>query len=386
MDGRRRYDAVIVGGGPGGSTCARFLVDAGLRVAIVDAAEFPRVKLCAGWLSEPVWDALAIAPSEYPHGLWRWNRCHVRFDGASHTVDVRGYFIRRVQFDDYLLHRSGADLFDGHRVSSIARDGDDWIVDDAFAAPYLIGAGGTHCPVARALFPTKTESPVGVQELEFPCPADDVAATRVGDDGEPELLLHDDLRGYSWNVPKTDWLNVGAGTFSPRDVRRAWRETVAFFRGSGHLPDGAIDALDAARGHSYYLFDAHRLADAHRDGAFLVGDALGLAHPLTAEGILPAIVSGRACAEAIAAGAPASYPARLREHPLFCDYSLLRRVRDLRGALPDRVRAPRLRLPGSKAMARPARRAIATGFAWMFAGKSIPAGRAVERALRRWRT
>ena len=46
-----RYDAIIVGGGPAGSTCARFLVRGGARVAIVDRAEFPRVKLCGGWLS-----------------------------------------------------------------------------------------------------------------------------------------------------------------------------------------------------------------------------------------------------------------------------------------------------------------------------------------------
>ena len=44
---------------------------------------------------------------------------------------------------------------------------------------------------------------------------------RIGADGEPELLLHDDLRGYSWIVPKTDWLNVGCGTVDPTEVRAA---------------------------------------------------------------------------------------------------------------------------------------------------------------------
>ena len=56
------YDAIVVGGGPAGSTCARVLVRAGARVAIIDRATFPRVKLCAGWLSPPFWDVIERTP------------------------------------------------------------------------------------------------------------------------------------------------------------------------------------------------------------------------------------------------------------------------------------------------------------------------------------
>jgi flavin-dependent dehydrogenase len=48
------YDAVIVGGGPAGSTCARQLVSAGWKTLVVDKAQFPRVKLCAGWITPRV--------------------------------------------------------------------------------------------------------------------------------------------------------------------------------------------------------------------------------------------------------------------------------------------------------------------------------------------
>ena len=60
-----RFDAIIVGGGPAGSACARVLVRAGLRVAVVDRRRFPRVKLCAGWISAPVWDVLELSRREY---------------------------------------------------------------------------------------------------------------------------------------------------------------------------------------------------------------------------------------------------------------------------------------------------------------------------------
>src|ERR1039458_836005 len=71
------------------------------------------------------------------------------------------------------------------------------------------------------------------------------------------------------------------------------------------------------KGYSYYLYHPQHLRGAARvdadgkGGVYLVGDSLGLAHPITAEGILPATVSGRLLAEAIFAGAPASYRARL---------------------------------------------------------------------------
>ena len=65
----------------------------------------------------------------------------------------------------------------------------------------------------------------------------------------------------------------------------------------------------------------------------LCGDSLGLAQPLTAEGILPAVLSGRLAAEAILAGAPESYPARLAAHPVLEDYRRVFRLREAAAAL-----------------------------------------------------
>jgi hypothetical protein len=87
------------------------------------------------------------------------------------------------------------------------------------------------------------------------------------------------------------------------------------------------------KGHTYYLYDpAHLTGAAHAEATgqrslTLCGDSLGLAHPLTAEGILPAVISGRLAAEAILAGDPASYPARLAAHPVLEDYRRVFRLR-----------------------------------------------------------
>jgi menaquinone-9 beta-reductase len=44
-------DALIVGGGPAGSTCAWQLRQAGLDVVVIDKTRFPRDKVCAGWIT-----------------------------------------------------------------------------------------------------------------------------------------------------------------------------------------------------------------------------------------------------------------------------------------------------------------------------------------------
>jgi flavin-dependent dehydrogenase len=369
-------DVVIVGGGPAGSACARVLVRGGLDVVVLDRKRFPRVKLCAGWLSAPVWDVLELAPREYPAGLWPWHRCHVQYGGRRHTIAASGHFIRRAELDHFLLRRSGATVVEEHAASTIARVDGGWLIDDRYRARYVVGAGGTGCPVARRLFARKADRPVAVQELELQGDADDIARARVGEDGEPELLLHDDLGGYSWNVPKGGWLNVGTGTAEPRAVLGSWAAARAFFLDSGHVPASAGQRLEHMEGHSYHLFEPGHLGDCHRDGAFLVGDALGLAHPLTAEGILPAVLSGRVCAEAILAGAPASYRARLEAHPVMQDYALARELLRLGIALRDRVGRVTARLPRREHRPTPRLdRAVARGFAWMFSGRPIPGGR-----------
>ena len=375
------FDVAIIGGGPAGSTCARALVLGGARVVLLDRAPFPRVKLCAGWLSPAIWDVLQLAPREYPRGLWEWRVCHVHYQGADHAIPGQGWFIRRFEFDDYLLRRSGAELRLDVHVKQLERDADGrWTIalpdGGAIRARYVVGAGGTHCPVARMLAPERPRRAVGVQELELPADPAAVARTRLGRDGEPELLLFDGASGYGWNVPKSDWLNVGCGTLDAGAVRGAWRVTHDHLRAAGHLPPEAETALEHIKGHSYFLYDPAHLGAASRDGALLVGDALGLAHPITAEGILPAAVSGRVAAEAILAGDPDGYAARLARHEVIADYRRVHRLVAAASKLKRRAAARPAGLPS-----RAGRYAVARGFGWLFSGAKLPAPRLLDRAL-----
>lgn len=64
-------EVIIIGGGPTGSTCAWMLKQSGVDAIILDKAEFPRHKLCAGWITPKVLRRLQLDASAYPHSLTR---------------------------------------------------------------------------------------------------------------------------------------------------------------------------------------------------------------------------------------------------------------------------------------------------------------------------
>lgn len=371
------YDALIVGGGPAGSTCASILVRCGMDTLLLDRANFPRVKLCAGWFSEPIWDILEISPKEYTRGLWEWNKAHINFRGRKYTKKSHGYFVRRYEFDDFLLKRSNVQTIEGHSVRQIERDSEGyWVIDNQFRARYLIGAGGSHCPVARSLFPKPENLQCGTQEREFKGDLEEIVACRSGEDGEPEILMHDDMKGYSWNVPKGHWLNVGTGTKVAREVLPAWHKARAFFEGngtSGTIPIASRPMLDKMKGHGYIGFNTDHLKSCQANNVFLIGDALGLAQPMTGEGILPAVLSGKLCATAIADGVPEAYAKKLRTHPIISDYRIMHAIQTKTKKI-SKERGLEI-----KVKSRLLNKLIVTVFAYLFSGKRIPGSRIIAK-------
>jgi flavin-dependent dehydrogenase len=189
-----------------------------------------------------------------------------------------------------------------------------WVVDDRIAAPVLVGAGGHFCPVARHLNPGRDEGPVVVaREVEFRMSAEQ--ARRCPVRGElPELFFCTDRRGYGWCVRKEDYLNVGFGRLGGADFNEQARRAVEQFVTSGRVPD---DVPDRWVGHAYRVY-ARPQRTCVSDGVLLAGDAAGLAHPVSGEGILRAVESGRLAARAVLeargdyrAGTLASYPRAL---------------------------------------------------------------------------
>jgi flavin-dependent dehydrogenase len=323
-----RADVLIVGGGPAGSACATALAREGRDVLVLDACAFPRDKPCAGWITPEVVSALRLDLGEYGRGhtLQPISRFRIGRIGGG-AVDVGydapvSYGIRRCEFDTLLLRRSGARVRTGERVMEIRRQRGEWVVNERFAAPVLVGAGGHFCPVSRHLNGAGGEAPLVVaREVEYPLEGEGAARCPV-DPERPELYFCGDFEGYGWCVRKGRYLNVGLGRRDSRDLRRHTREFVEGLVREGRL---ASPPEEGWRGHAYRL-RAGRPPRLVGDGVLLAGDAAGLAYGASGEGILPAVVSGQLAAETVLAAGDDTSAARLAGYPLRLDERLGRRA------------------------------------------------------------
>ena len=187
------------------------------------------------------------------------------------------------------------------------------------------------------------------------------------------------MKGYSWNVPKGRWLNVGTGTKVAREVLPAWNKTRAFFEGNGipgTIPVSSRPMLDKMKGHGYIIFNTDHLAYCQADNVFLVGDALGMAQPMTGEGILPAVLSGKLCATAIAEGAPETYRERLRTHPVINEYRILSAIQTrVKKIFKNKEKKQKRKSPFLD-------RIIVKVFVLLFSGKRIPGSRLIAKLVK----
>jgi flavin-dependent dehydrogenase len=293
-------EVLVVGGGPAGAACAWRLRQRGVDCLILDRQSFPRVKLCAGWITPQVVRDLGLVPDEYAGSFTAFNALHISIRSVRLPLPTRQYAIRRIEFDHWLLQRAGVPVRQ-HKVETIKQVGNTYVVDGAFSAKYLVGAGGTRCPVYRTLFQDKSpraqKTLIVTLEEEFPYPYTDARCHL--------WFVEHGLSGYSWYVPKTGaqghagFVNVGigggaAGLRANGDrLKRHWEllvaklERLGLVRGHQWRP----------RGYAYYLRQAQ--PEVRRDNALIVGDAVGLATRDMGEGIGPAVRSGLLAADAI---------------------------------------------------------------------------------------
>ncbi|HEX9030168.1 MAG TPA: FAD-dependent oxidoreductase, partial [Anaerolineales bacterium] len=125
-------DVIIVGGGPAGSACAWRLRQNNINCLVLDQQPFPRFKPCAGWITPQVVKDLALDPAEYSHGFTTFDALYVSIHGVKFKLRTRQHAIRRYEFDDWLLKRSGAPVVT-HTVKSITPTDGMYVVDGAYA-------------------------------------------------------------------------------------------------------------------------------------------------------------------------------------------------------------------------------------------------------------
>lgn len=162
MHGKTQHDVLIIGGGPGGSVAAAALAREGLRVRLVERAQFPRYHIGESLTPScrTVLDAIGIATALDPHGFVLKYGGAIRWDDDAWFFDwgqmgVNSWQVDRAEFDQLLLDHaraSGADVTTGVTARSVSftqgrptavtcepDDGDPYVID---GFSHLIDASG----------------------------------------------------------------------------------------------------------------------------------------------------------------------------------------------------------------------------------------------------
>lgn len=295
-------EVVIVGGGPAGAACAWKLQRHGIQPLVLDKKSFPRRKVCAGWITPRVFRDLGTKKEDYPFGLLTFRYIVFHVSGITIPIPTRQYSIRRYEFDTWMLQRTAAPVRN-HNVKQIRKDGNHYIIDDMFRCTYLVGAGGTHCPVYRTLF-----------DVIYPRSRNGLIVTVEEEikydnrDNTCQLWFFDKkFPGYSWYVPKADgYLNIGIGgrfaVLKKRgdSIRDHWNGLIEKLTRLSLVEDREWKP----RGYNYYL--RQPVGNGRMENAFIIGDAAGMATADMGEGIGPAVESGIRAADAIAGGGDCS--------------------------------------------------------------------------------
>jgi geranylgeranyl reductase family protein len=315
-----RYDAIVVGGGPGGAATAYHFARGGARVLLVERSAYPREKVCGDGLTPR---AVAALDAMGLRDTYRdWSRsAGLKIHGGGVTVELPwpelsefpsfGLARPRADFDQLLARhaeKAGATLWDrteavgplvehGLVQGVVLRREDEDPVD--LRAELVVAADGASSRVAQALGLHRDERrPLGVAVRQY------VTSERDRDpwiDSYLELWRGEELLpGYGWVFPMADGtLNVGLGLLNTsahfrnvnyRQLLAEWLPTVG--RDWGFTAGDVVSRPRSAP----LPMAANRHPPLYR-GVLFVGDAAGLINPFNGEGIDYAMESGQLAAE-----------------------------------------------------------------------------------------
>jgi digeranylgeranylglycerophospholipid reductase len=341
------WDAVVVGGGPAGSTFARSLAKGGHRVAVVE--EHPKVGYpvqCAGLVSQRVLDLAGTSQMVLGavHGA-------TVLSPSLHEIsfqapEPRAFVIDRAKLDVLLANdaaRAGAEYhtglrFDGFRSSAgpvrtlelTRSDGSkvEW------STRLVVGADGVASAVARAARLRRRIEILPAFEAEIPgaSPDPDRVEVYLGNEFAPGL--------FGWSIPDlSGGARVGIAATAGGTTARAFYDRLVRQierRYGRRLPGPVAYSISGIPIGSLPRFSA--------DGVVLIGDAAAQVKPLSGGGIftgmraaaIAADVAGRALAEDRLEAAKLSEYDRRFDEELGDEFRKARYLRRLFVSLTDR--------------------------------------------------
>ncbi|MFZ2189006.1 MAG: geranylgeranyl reductase family protein [Candidatus Moraniibacteriota bacterium] len=293
-----KYDVIIVGAGPAGSTAAYYT--SGLKVLLVDKADFPRHKACGGGLmSSRDWhlelqnyakikDKLNTFSCEAIKIYWDCE--YIANRRFKHLFDQ----ISRYEFDSLLLEEALKKenitflKFDLQKIEKTTFEGKSgYVISDgqtSLFATYLIGADGMHSKVSKFLgnLPPKRHQIGYCLECDIVCEKKDLHVHVIA--GYLKEI------GYGWIFPTANGYQVGVGIVrKPKHALQYYLDSLL----SWTIEKKILPVHHEIKKTFGGALPLKVVKTYCTDDILLCGDAMGLVKILTGEGIYYAMCSGK---------------------------------------------------------------------------------------------
>lgn len=273
------YDYVIVGGGLSGATLGYLLQQQGLNVIIFEKQPLEsKEKLCGGIITTKTYNILInLFPQKEIKDLIsnHFTSIFLKVNSISQRVDNIDFrVVKRKELDDYIINKyieAGGKIIDKCKITEINIDNNYMVVNDNIIYyNYLIGADGCFSQVRKCLTGVNQSYILGFESfqknLSIPISI-------------PIVEFNSRQIGYNLIMPVKDTILLGSCdlTSSEQNIN-AYEQMVNSYGGQPNIRKGGF----LPTGQEILL---------QKNNVYLVGDAAGLIHPLTGEGIYYALSS-----------------------------------------------------------------------------------------------
>ncbi len=307
---------VVVGGGPGGSTCATKLAQAGLDVLVLEREKFPRFKIGESLLpfNFDVFDEIGLPRSFFEaKGFVKKHRAEF-LDAATleektfafaRGLDDRHPFafqVERAPFDALLLdhsRKSGVEVRDACPVTKVEPTDAGVRVEvasgESIDARFLVDASGQATLLGRSS--GKQPNP-GLDRAAVFAQWFDVKLDPGLAGGNIRIVV--DGLGWFWLIPLADRLSCGA-VVPPEEIQGRDKEAVLMARIERCPHVAALLATGERRVDVRTVASwSYSVKEVASDRHVCIGDALGFVDPIFSTGVHLACTAGKKASEIIA--------------------------------------------------------------------------------------
>ena len=277
-----KFDVVVVGAGPVGSTFARYMANEGFKVVMLERKREVGVPLqCAGLLGKKIKD-INILPDEYilneVYGAYLHSPSDIILKVGRKEPEA--YVIDRVGYDKFLVEQAvdaGAELLLNHRVKGLdvktgeVRVGNN--SDKIFQGEVIVGADG-HASRVSDEFNPKSKSVMAAQYLLD-------MKKDVFDEDNVNLNVNSNISpGFLWMIPISKSM-ARVGLFANKDYNGLNEVLKDFIQHDNCYKNASI--LKKYQGFIPIYNSKKKIV---KDRAILLGDAASQVKPTTGGGLI----------------------------------------------------------------------------------------------------